>query len=318
MKNLLVCLFIAFIFEGYAQKNDSLIADLSAKAGEANGQGSYLTALRFYDELIALDPNNGKWFFYRGQDYSMLNNYKKAEADYAQAIALTPQYFDAYVARAVTYFGLGEIENAINDYNNALRYASDDAMRVFILNNRGNAKSVRGDFDGAYSDFFKAFQLDTNAVITLENLGRSLNALDRSEEAAFFIEKSLAINPSNFAAQQDLAYTYLSLRKFEASVNQYNVVLTSVPNSTLALANRALAHFNMGNNTAAFTDINRSIELNADNAYSYRNRGMINISLGRISDGCTDYQKALDLGFSEKFDSEVQEFYNYYCKKPAK
>ena len=56
----------------------------------------------------------------------MLSDFRRAEADYSRAIQLTPQYFDAFLSRAILYYTLKKSEESINDYNQALRYCADE------------------------------------------------------------------------------------------------------------------------------------------------------------------------------------------------
>jgi tetratricopeptide (TPR) repeat protein len=81
----------------------------------------------------------------------------------------------------------------------------------------------------------------------------------------------------------------------------------------LALSNRGLAKMNMLDYDGALDDVNRSILLYPQNAYSYRNRGMIYTAMNKNTEGCTDFQHALKLNFTSKYDNEVEEFYNHYC-----
>lgn len=86
------------------------INELLTKADAENSKRNYLTAIKHYDEAIALEPNNGKLYLYRGQDYAMLNEFRKAEQDYSKAISLLPQSFDGYLSRAILYYTINRLE----------------------------------------------------------------------------------------------------------------------------------------------------------------------------------------------------------------
>ena len=289
------------------------LMDLAKSAGDENGRGNYLKAIELYTNIIAAEPNESKWYYYRGQDYNMLNEFKKAEADYNKALQLTPQYFDVFLSRAILYYSLNEPEKSINDYNQCLRYLKDEKMKVFIYNNRGNAKALRKDLQGAYNDFAKAYSIDSQSITTIDNLGKMLNRMERGDEALFYFNKMIAIDSTNLSAHSDLAYTLLNLHRFQESIDQYNLVLTKNPNSPLALSNRGLAKMNLLDFTGALDDANRSILLYPENAYAFRNRGMINVGMDKNTEGCADFKQALNLGFTEKYDSEVEEFYKHHC-----
>jgi tetratricopeptide (TPR) repeat protein len=289
------------------------LLDLVKKASDENTKGNFLQAIEIYNDVIAADPNTGKWYFYRGQDFSILNDFKRAEADYTKAIQLTPQYVDAYLSRAILYYTLNEPERSINDYNQALRYLKDQDMRGFIYNNRGNAKALRKDLQAAYSDFEKAYDLDLKSITALDNLGKILNRMNRGEEALFYFKKITELDSNNVSAHGDIAYTLLNLNRFQESIEQYNLVLAKTPNSPLALSNRGLAKMNLLDYEGALDDANQSILVYPQNAYAFRNRGMIYLTMSKNTEGCRDFKQALNLGFSKKYDNEVEEFYRHYC-----
>jgi tetratricopeptide (TPR) repeat protein len=287
--------------------------DLAKQAGDENTKGNYLRAIEIYNDIVAADPNTGKWYLYRGQIFSIINEYKKAESDYSKAIELTPQYYDAFLSRAILYYSINQAERSINDYNNALRYLKDESLRVFIYNNRGNAKTLRRDLHGAYNDFQKAYQLDNKSITSLDNLGKTLNQMDRGEEALVYFKKIIELDTNNVSVHSDVAYTLLNLQRFQESIDQYDMVLAKNPDSPLALSNRGLAKMNLSNYDGALDDATRSIKLYPQNAYSFRNRGMIYIAIGKNTEGCSDFKQALHLGFTKKYDTEVEEFYKRYC-----
>ncbi len=302
-------LFLLLTFMLSAQS----VMDLAKKASEETNSGKYQNAIETYNQIISAEPEVNQWYFYRGQDFNMLNENKKALSDYNKAIELAPQYFDAYLSRAILYFSLNEPEKSINDYNQTLRYLKDESVKAFIYNNRGNAKALRKDLQGAYNDFQKAYTIDNHSIAALDNLGKILNKLERGDEALFYFKKMLELDSTNISAQSDLAYTLLNLHRFQESIEQYNSVLIKNPNSPLALSNRGLAKMNLSDYKGALDDANHSLELYPQNPYTYRNRGMIKIAMNKKTEGCADFKEALNLGFTQKYDTEVEEFYKHYC-----
>jgi tetratricopeptide (TPR) repeat protein len=302
-----VCLLFTFCLSAQS------ITDLAKDASDENTKGNYLKAIELYSNIIATEPNTGKWYLYRGQSYSIINDNKKAESDYSRAIELTSQYVDAYISRAILYFSINQPERSINDYNQAQRFLKDESMRGFIHNNRGNAKSMREDYEGALVDFQKAYKLDTASITALDNIGKVLNQMNKGEEALSYFNKISQLDSNNLSVHGDIAFTLLNLRRFEESINQYNLVLTKTPNSPLALSNRGLAKMNIQDYEGALEDANRSILIYPENAYAYRNRGMIYISMTKSKEGCADLKQALKLDFTRKYDSEVEDSYKYHC-----
>ena len=63
-------------------------------------------------------------------------------------------YNNPYVARASAYEAKGDLENAIKDYDSAIREFPEDDMNYYL---RGKINGVKGDYDRAITDFETSF-----------------------------------------------------------------------------------------------------------------------------------------------------------------
>jgi tetratricopeptide (TPR) repeat protein len=301
----------------FAQKKEAVFP-LLKQAGIESNKSNYLKSIQLYNQIIAIEPNEAKYFFYRGQAHMMIHEGEKALADYNKSLSLSPQFFDAYLSRAILFFNMNEPEQSVNDYNMALRYCPDTMMRIFVYNNRGNAKAMRNDLQGAYIDYLEAYRLDGNFIATLSNVSNILNRMNRGSEALMFLKRILELDPTNTSIRADMGYAYMNMNQYKESVEQYNMVLAVEPNEAISLSNRGLAKFNLQEYDAALVDMNRSLELLSQNAYAYRNRGMLLMTMGDKEAGCNDFAKALRYGFTEKYDDEVAKLFRYHCIEGSK
>jgi tetratricopeptide (TPR) repeat protein len=64
-------------------------------AGFRQAFGEHAQSLAAFDELVAMDPNNGALRCYRGQQLEFLGRMREAEAEYEASLALAPGYADA-------------------------------------------------------------------------------------------------------------------------------------------------------------------------------------------------------------------------------
>jgi tetratricopeptide (TPR) repeat protein len=306
------------LFAQNSPPNTQNVLPLLQQASSASSKGNYLRTIQLYTQIIGMQPDEAKYYFYRGQAHMMIHEGDKALSDYNKSIALTPQFFDAYLSRAILFFNINEPEKSINDYNMALRYCQDTMMRIYVFNNRGNAKSMRNDLQGAYLDYLEAYRLDGNFVATLSNVSNILNRMNRGSEALMFLKRILEIEPKNISIRADMGYAYMNMNLYQEAVEQYNIVLASEPNEAISLSNRGLAKFNLQEYDSALADMNRSVALLPQNAYAYRNRGMLLMSMGDKSASCNDFAKALRHGFTEKYDDEVGLLFRRHCTEGSK
>lgn len=327
---LLFLMNISFAFSVFAQtieqteatetipETDPSVSALMQQASHAGGRGNHLTAIRLYEQAILKSVDNqaytAKIYLYRGQHYALINDLKKAVNDYSRALELDQTLFDAYLSRAILYQSLDQPEMAINDYNRAMRFSdSSEAMLSFLLDNRGNAKMARGNYEAAHADFLKATQLVPDNTQFMTHLAQSLNELERHEEA-LEIFKAIARKEENSPLNYlHIGFTLSQMRHYREAIVAYDRALTLQPNDANALNNRGLARFNVLDLEGALSDINRSIELYPSSPYAFRNRGLVNISLRQTAQGCADLKQALKLGTAANPNSEVQAFYVHYC-----
>ena len=84
-------------------------------------------------------------------------NYRGAIADYSKAIALQPNFADAYYSRGNSKLQLKDYIGAIADYSKAIELKPDNADAYY---NRGNSKILPKDYNGAIIDYSKAIELN--------------------------------------------------------------------------------------------------------------------------------------------------------------
>jgi tetratricopeptide (TPR) repeat protein len=77
----------------------------------------------------------------------------RAIEDYNKAIALNPNYAEAYYNRGNAYYFKGQYDRAIEEFNKAIALNPNDAT---AYNNRGLAYGKKGHYDRAISDFQRA------------------------------------------------------------------------------------------------------------------------------------------------------------------
>jgi Tol biopolymer transport system component/tetratricopeptide (TPR) repeat protein len=86
---------------------------------------------------------------------------EKALAEIEKAIALAPNFAEAYFAKGIILKSMDDLDQALAAYNQALELAPE---HVKALNNRGLVYSAMGDNETAIADFTKALELDPEYV----------------------------------------------------------------------------------------------------------------------------------------------------------
>ena len=118
-----------------------------------------MIALKDEDDLNK-KSRDYEYFFNRAQDEFEVANYEEAILDYNKALKLSPtEICLVYSMRGNAKRNLGDIDGAISDQNKALGF---DPLYIDGYFNRSSAKLKKGDFTGAIDDYTKVIQINPN------------------------------------------------------------------------------------------------------------------------------------------------------------
>ena len=118
--------------------------------------------------IIFLDPTNDGAFVNRGIAYRRIGDLEQALRDYGEAIRLNPNAADAFNNRGNAYRALNDVQRAIRDYDEAIRL---DPQYAHAYNNRGVVFLEIGEPGRAADDFDEAIEQDRGYANAFRNRG---------------------------------------------------------------------------------------------------------------------------------------------------
>lgn len=157
-------------------------------------------AIEEYDQAIALDPQYAEAYLARGYTYAIMGDLDRAIADFDQAIALDPQLAEAYAKRGTAYAVKGDFDQAIADLDQAIAL---DPQNANAYMNRGNVYDDMGDSDRAIADFDQAIALDPQHAGAYANRGTAYAEQGDLDRAIADFDQAIALYPQ-------YAYAYYS------------------------------------------------------------------------------------------------------------
>lgn len=138
------------------------------------------------------------------------------EAKYAEAIGYldrllekNPERADAYNMRGVAYLEQGNTNDAISDFNQAVRYDSSSYMPVF---NRANAHRQEGELAEALQDYNQVVRKQPSMPDVYINRSAVLFEMKRYHEARTDLQVAQELAPEN-------PLVYLNLGKIDLLMN---------------------------------------------------------------------------------------------------
>lgn len=142
---------------GFSPLRGSLIAFAYEGRGRiALRHGDFRRAMADFDEAIRLNPNRAALYRDRALARRLNGDFELAIADYDEAIAHDPKLAAPYHQRGLALAATGDLDRAILSYNTAIRL---DPKNAEARLDRGLAFLARGQADDARADFEAALAL---------------------------------------------------------------------------------------------------------------------------------------------------------------
>ncbi len=139
-------------------------------------------------------------------------------ASYERALALRPDYPEAWCNRAIALLDLGDAGAALASSERALaaKPAYPQALCV-----RANALFQLREFETALRGYDDAIRLDANLAEAHTGRGLSLQKLGRAQEALACFERALALRPAHAQGHRQHADALLALGRRDEAIAAY-------------------------------------------------------------------------------------------------
>ncbi len=200
-------------------------------------QGRFTSATRDLLEARKLNPDDYRIRYYLGIAYHGKKLLPEAIAEFKETIALNPDDSEAYNYLGTIYSEMGRWDEAIAEFKKALANILYETP-AGPLNNMGYAYYRKGDYTTALTKFDEALikEPDTILLPVIEkNRSMALFALGRFETAVEHLKRSIEIAHDNIPeAHYWLGKCYLEMKKNNAAMEEFRLVLRMAPNSDFA------------------------------------------------------------------------------------
>ncbi|OGW30170.1 MAG: hypothetical protein A2X54_00060 [Nitrospirae bacterium GWF2_44_13] len=174
--------------------------------GNAYGEaGNNQYAVRDITKAIKLNPKYAKAYVSRGNAHLRSGSYQQAVKDYSMAVKLSPKHEEAYCYRGVAYGALGKEQQALEDFSHAIKINPEYEKAYFY---RGLAYAESGNYHKALEDFNKAVELNPGDSEAYFNRGRVYGLLGDTYKAVEDIRKAARLGDKS-------AQNFLKTQKIE-------------------------------------------------------------------------------------------------------
>lgn len=187
----------------------------------------------------------------RGTAYFRLEDFRRAKADYGEAVHLDPKDSSSYYNLGLVNERIGDVTAALGNYTAALRV---DPNNEDAYLNRGLIFLDSGMLVEAVGDFTRAHELRSTDEWPLANRGITYATLRNEAAAQKDFATVRAINPSNAVMLRGEALLNYNAGNMQGAVDKLTAALKSDPGNPWALRLRADAFSRLGKEEKAHDD----------------------------------------------------------------
>lgn len=263
-----------------------LSADAKRRIGKAE------EAIEDLSEALRIQENFALAFDARGKAYDDIGDLDQSIADYTNAIAANPMLVVAYFNRGYVYAsGKGWYQRAIFDYNRAIEL---DSMYAKAYNNRGVAYNNIGMYDQAICDYTKAIEINDKYSKAYNNRGATFNKLGMYDDAIADYNEAIKIKPRYAEAYNNRGVAYKHKAQYDQAISDFDRVLEIDANHTDALTQRGETYVIMEQFDQAISDYNKALAIDPNYATAYYNKAIACDHLMRTQDALDAYRAFLE------------------------
>ncbi len=226
--------------------------------------------------ILGQEPQTAADYYKRAEAREAKADFDGAIADYSRAIAIDPKFVEAYCGRAHGRDTRKDTDAVISDWDQCIALTSTDDKFLFMYYfQRGEARSIKSDYDAAIADFTRSIEIrpshwayQDRAAAYSENVLRDRSIKDSKKER----------------------------RDFQSAIVDFEWLMKKFPEYWLYYRNRGRLYANHRKYKAALVDYQKAIALDPKEADTYAERAIIYRKLGKKKLAGNDEQKAVSLG----------------------
>jgi tetratricopeptide (TPR) repeat protein len=287
-----ITILLLFAFNANAQNSEDYVKSGIAKQFKLD----YYEALSDFNKAIELNSKSDLAYYSRGKLKLRISTNNEALSDFNKAIELNPKY-------AAAYFERGLIKGELNDYLKAIaefdKVIELDPSYYDAYLERGKNKYHLKYYNSAILDFDKAIPHIIDNTIACSFRGDAKLAL--LDYLGAILEYNQIIKSAEEKYLRNASWGHTSSLDDEMKEGRGYVYF--------CLVNRAYAKSQMKDYWGAIQDYDRCIKVNHTETSLYIGRGVCKVKHGYKQNGCLDFRKAQELGYSR-----ATEWINKYCK----
>ena len=198
-----------------ALKPDFLESHLCLASAQIETGNAAAAAARL-EALWQINRDNPRLLYLLAAANLKTGEHLKATIFANEGLKLTPNDRALRLLRAEILVAQRQYPQGIEEYDKLLAEAPDDTL---ALDNRGLARQMTGDMEGAMEDFNRALEIEPDNATALTNRGMLLARRGIYRRAVDDLLAALKLNPRDPRLLHNLAVAYLKLNEYDQAAS---------------------------------------------------------------------------------------------------
>lgn len=214
----------------------------------------------------------------------------------------------------------GRIRAALIHIEDAISTAENDSLDLLYTSLKADYKYHSGNFESAEKIYDEILKKDEDHINSLNGLALVYLETDRPLKGIELLKKLLEFEDLKDLALHNIAYTYSKIDSLETSLKYFDDLINKdYPKEkeyllAYPLNNRGFVHYRLRNYDQALEDIKRSLEIDHQNSYAYKNLALVYLATDRNDEACENLVNAYLYGYHKFWGEEVNELLDKHCK----
>jgi tetratricopeptide (TPR) repeat protein len=221
-----------------------------------------------------------------------IDYWQDGETLFRHALKVTENNYPANNNLSAAFYQKGQIDEAIRQYQEAIRLKPDQADSH---NGLGAALAKKGQTDEAIRQFKEAIRLSPGHADAHNNLGFALASRGQTDEAIRLYKEALRFQPEHADAHNNLGIALFSKGQLEEAISQMQEALRLKPDYAEAHYNLGVALDMKGQTDEAIRQYQETLRLKPDDPEAHYNLGLALGVKGQIDQAISHFREAIRL-----------------------
>ncbi len=211
-------------------------------------KGDAESAIEVFDRALALDSGSFEVLVNAAGAYKSNADYEKAISTYHKAIEINASTAQVFLDLALCEQAVKNFEEAENIY---LVITNEDPQNFDAKINFGNMLHGRGRYDEAVFQYENAIRVNPNSTIGYNNLSNIYRDMGDLAKAESYLNQALDLDPNAVEVLVNLADVHKALGRYKKAISLLNHVHELVPTGSVTITNLVILNFLIGEDEKA-------------------------------------------------------------------